>query len=170
MKKVCFLFAAISIYLISCNSSKENSCFKVDEGYFSDGFVNQYKNDTNFISPGDACAYIHEFKKHKYKVFGKNKLTTTWSYFNPHLVDSLASDPRTDSIIYLLAAFPKDKSIPKEKRGYPFVIMEIVQKTPATAYGKGGNDAVMSSAPPLFFTPAHICPPPNWGCKIPGAE
>jgi hypothetical protein len=170
MKKVCLVFAAISVYLISCSSSKDAVCLKEDKDYFKDPFVNQYKNDSNFILPSQACRFIHEFKKHKYKVFGKNKLTNTWSYFNPRLVDSLASDKRTDSVIFLMAAFPKNKSIINEKRGHPFVIMEIVQKPTMTADGKGGSNLSVTSNPSLFFTATTICPPPNTGCRIPGTS
>ncbi|HEY5390540.1 MAG TPA: hypothetical protein VIJ57_00395 [Hanamia sp.] len=169
MKKVCFLIASIAIYFISCNNSIKISG-KYGNDYYQNSFVNKYKNMSNFIGPDTAIAYIHEFKKHKFKILGKGHLTNAWSFFNMKDLGSLVSDPQVDTIYFYLGAFTKDKSIPDSLRRVPFVILEAVQKVNAITFAKGGYEAPSAGTTSVFLAGKPICPPPNVGCRVPASD
>jgi len=171
MKKVIFLMGIVGFYCISCTGSKENLGQVTKEDYYAgNSYAQKYLSDPHLISGDDAKIYIKAFKKHKYKgLFKGHHLDTAWSTFTRYTLDSLASDPETDSIFFFLAAFPKkDKSVPDSQRRHPFIIMETVPKIPMSAMGKGSAESSASTLRSLFFTPVKLCPPPNNGCRIPG--
>ena len=169
MKKVSFLTAAIAIYFISCNNSIKISG-KYGNDYYQNSFVNKYKNMSNFIGPDTAIAYIHEFKKHKFKILGKGHLTNSWSYFNMKNLDSIVSDPQVDTIYFYLAAYTKNKSIPDSLRRHPFVMLEAVQKADAISFAKGGYESANAGTTSIFLIPKPICPPPNMNCRVPASD
>ena len=132
--------------------------------------MNKYKDMSNFIGPDTAIAYVQEFKKHKFKFFGKGHLTNSWSFFNMKDLNSLVSDPQIDTIYFYLAAYTKDKNIPKKDRRHPFVILEAVPKVGAITFGKGGYETTSAATKSIFLVPRPICPPPNMDCRVPASD
>lgn len=159
-----------AFYFISCTSSKKNiSETSVEEYYNDNPYAQKHIYAPGLVTPDVAFDYIHAFKKHKYRVFGKGKLDNPWSTFDQHALDSLINDPETDSIFFFLAAFPKkDKSVPKDSTRHPFVVLEAIPKPSETETGKGSSNFSATLSKPLYIVPVQICPPPNTGCRMPG--
>ncbi len=170
MKKVIFLMGIIGFYCISCTSSKESlGGVTVQQYYNGNTYAQKYLNNPHLLTGNDAMAYIKSFKKHKYRIFGKKTLDNPWSTFDRDMLDSIGNDPETDSIFFFLAAFPKkNKSVAKEKRGDPFVILEAIPKSSTYEKGKGSAESPYYTAKSAFFSPVGLCPPPNTGCRMPG--
>ena len=170
MKKVIFLTGIITIFFISCTSSKKNISATSTQDYYKDNhYAQNYMDAPGLVSGDVALDYIHAFKKHKYRGFGKGKLNNPWSTFDRKTLNQLIDDGETDSIYFFLAAFPKnDKSVLKDSTRHPFIILEAIPKTPATETGKGSSNFSAATSKPVFLLPVKICPPPNTGCSIPG--
>ena len=169
MKKVYFLIPAICIFFVSCNNSIKISG-KYGNDYYQDSFVNKYCHTLNCLGPDTAIAYIHEFKKHRYKIIRTGHLENAWSLFEKKDLESLAADPQIDTLYFYLAAYTKDKSIPKEDRRYPLVILEAVHKVNAITFAKGGYEAPSAGTTSIFLAGKPICPPPNVGCRAPASN
>ncbi|MEO5907969.1 MAG: hypothetical protein ABIR50_04095 [Ginsengibacter sp.] len=167
MKKVIFLMAVITVYFISCRSSKQSMTSTTDADYYNDPFVQKYKGNPDFLPPDSAIKYINNFKKHAYRGWRKNKLAIAWSYFNPDLLKNLTKDADVNSIYFLFAAYP-GKGIDQDHKRHPFIIMEAIPTVLKEVGGKGGANPVMSTSNAVFFMASTICPPPNTGCRIPG--
>lgn len=169
MKKVCFLITTIAISFISCNNSIKISG-KYGNDYYQNSFVKKYSNMSNFIGPDTAIAYIHEFKKHKFKFFGKGHLENAWSLFEKKDLERLAADSQIDIIYFYLAAYTKNKGIPDSLRRHPFVMLEAVQKGDAIGFAKGGYESANAGTTSIFLIPKPICPPPNMNCRVPASD
>ena len=172
MKKVIFLMGIVGFYCISCSSSKKNMSTESIQDYYKDNpYAEKYLKDPHLLTRNEAMVYINSFKKHKYKTFGKKKLDNPWSTFDRNMLDQIVNDPKTDSIFFFLAAFPKkDKSVPDSQRRLPFIIMEAVPKIPMSAMGKGSVESSSYLVQSVFFSPIKLCPPPNNGCRFPGGN
>ena len=170
MKKVIFLMGIGTILFMSCTSSKKNISATSIQNYYKDNhYAQNYMDAPGLVSGDVALGYIHAFKKHKYKTFGKGKLNNPWSTFDRTTLDKLINDGETDSIFFFLAAYPKKgPGIEKENRRHPFVVLQAIPKPPATETGKGSSNFSAGLSKPVYLVPIKICPPPNTGCSMPG--
>jgi hypothetical protein len=171
MKKVIFFTGIVTLFSVSCTSSKKNISATSKQDYYKDNhYAEKYMDAPGLISRDVALHYINAFQKHKYKGFGEKKLENAWSTFDRATLDRLIKDPETDSIFFFLAAYPKkDKTVEKEKRRHPFVILEAVPEVPKSEKGKGSANSSATLSTPVYLLPVQICPPPNAGCRVPGS-
>lgn len=174
MKKASVWMAIITICFMSCTSIKKSTGKISVQDYYKDNPYAQKYMGTDFlpylITKQQAMVYIHAFKKHNYRVTRKKKLDTAWSTFNRKLLDSLTRDSNTASLFFLMAAYPKwDKTIDKEFKRHPFIIMQGIPKPDSSGSGKGGVSSLKDFSQSLYLSPIKICPPPNTGCRIPGS-
>lgn len=170
MKKVIFLMGMGTILFMSCTSSKKNiSATSIQDYYKDNHYAQNYMDAPGLVSGDVALDYIHAFKKHNYRGFGKEKLNNPWSTFDRKTLDQLINDGETDSIYFLLAAFPKnDKSVLKDSTRHPFIILVAIPKPSATETGKGSSNFSVATSKAVYLLPVKICPPPNTGCSMPG--
>lgn len=170
MKKVIALVAIINICFISCTTVKKYTGeISVQDYYINNPYAQKYMGFPDLISKPQAMEYVHAFKKHNYRVTRKKNLDPAWSTFNRILLDTLTMDSNTDSVIFLMAAYPKgDKTIDKEHKRHPFIIMQGIPKLDLSNSGKGGVFSPAALFQSIYFRPIKICPPPNVGCAMPG--
>lgn len=172
MKKTFVLFAGVAFYLIACNESKQlkSSAQAFGRDYLNNPFVDKYKNEPGFISdPNDAMIYINEFKHHKHHAAGKKRMQNAWTFFDKSMLNKLSNDPDVDSIFFYLAAYPKSYGV-DSLRKMPFVLMSGYSLNKNSKGDKSFESQSRGNA--VFFKPppGGICPPPQMGCKVAGAQ
>lgn len=166
--------AIIAACFFSCTSTKNNvKEISVGDYYQDNPYAQPYlkKPFSDFLlTYYQVQIYAHAFRNHKYRVWRRGyNLDTAWSSFDTSVLKSVLRDQNTDSVVFLFGAFPRwDRSVPKDKKRHPFIILQGIPKQGFAQVGKGGllQDYVPLSKP-VYFRPKEICPPPNTGCTIP---
>jgi hypothetical protein len=178
MKRIIASMTIVAACFLSCTSTKQNvqERMTVDEYYKDNPYAKDYLKEPfrqYLITEGQARIYANAFRNHKYRVWrNKRNLDTAWSSFDTLLLKTVIADRNTDSVVFLLAAFPRwDRTVPQKRKRHPFIILQGIPKSPTTETARGGffpYDVALSR--PIYFVPKYICPPPNTGCSIPAPK